>query len=73
MKEQILAEFREKWHDKGDERYGYVKHFNTMLDLQLEDIRSALQRVEEDCDKKWQMMVVNSIEGEVFKNGTPEE
>jgi hypothetical protein len=37
-----LEAFEEKWRDKGDERYGLVKHNNNVLQRQVDEIQDML-------------------------------
>lgn len=46
-----LAEFEEKWLDKGDERLGTSKHNNTVVRLQLDWLRTALEEAQQDALK----------------------
>lgn len=42
-----VSEFEESWYDKGDERYGLVKHNNTILNHQIEWLRKTLKSIVE--------------------------
>ena len=44
-KRALMEEFEEKWKDKGDERYGLVKHNNTILQRQIDWLSTALDTV----------------------------
>ncbi len=45
--EDILLAFETKWEDHGDERYGLVKHNNTILQHQIDWLRTALTQLAE--------------------------
>lgn len=43
----------EKYGDKGDDRYGFVKHNNTILDNILNDVQDILATRESELRKEW--------------------
>jgi hypothetical protein len=57
----IIEEFEKKFEDKGDERYGLVKHNNTVLQHQIDFLRSSLTSYTEGLVKELEGM--KKIEG----------
>lgn len=50
--EEEINEFEKRWHDPGDERYGLVKHNNTLISRQMNWLRDSLQSVAQIAKKE---------------------
>jgi hypothetical protein len=73
-REKKIEDFEENWRDRGDERYGLVKHNNTKLGFQLQWLRTALieheQCVKDEIAAKIETMMRDEDTGGFKKKNT---
>lgn len=68
-KTRLLREFEEKWEDKGDDRYGLVKHNNTILQHQLDWLSTALDTVAREAREEAFKEATNIVGSDVLVRG----
>lgn len=50
--EEIVEELKKQFWDKGDERYGWVKHSNTIVQRQIDWLRTTLAQIRADHERE---------------------